>query len=534
MNTKHFNHALDGSDIPENVGDRYYGQDRLRDFYNQREYSTLIARDMTNQEQNIVISGLEVSQGTGHTIDITAGRAIVDFQVKTPDSWGSLPPTMTDKTLPMVVELPELLDQAIAGAITDGTTVNYIKIAYNEVTGSNRDRAKKTGNYNSEVTPSYTLTVNSTAPTAFELSIAKFTSNGSTITFQIRSNIIYSPPSLNVFINGKQDIWQRGTSFVAAPNGIYLSDRRMFGIAGATAIYDITQQTDVPNAKYNYSLQANCTTAQASLVASEQVHISEKVEGYNFKDLVGEKTTIAFWVKSNVTGIYSIFLRNSGLDRTYVGEYVVNKVNNWERKHINVNFDYVGGTWNYKNGVGIEVGHVLVSGPNVDLSPGSWQNTNRVGSINQVNHASAINNYIRFTDFEFYKGNYKEKSPLIYDIEKDQDRCERYYEKSYQIDTTPGSVSYFSANEQVLSRTYSPTSFMFSVNFGKRKRGLGNTTVYSNATGAVNSIRNNTLGSDQSVQIAVEGETGFIIQNNSGSFNDQDGITFHWVNDNEL
>lgn len=185
MNSKYLNPNYDGGspDIPLNVGDRRYGQDRNRDFYNQREYGALIANGILNRDGNTIINGMVVTQGAGHTIDITKGYGVVDFQIKVPTNWSVLPPTIGTTDIPIVVEVPALTNQTITGATTDGVTTNYVKIAYTETFTSTRARAKKAGSYSSETESSYTLTVNSTVPTAYELQIASFTTDGITITF---------------------------------------------------------------------------------------------------------------------------------------------------------------------------------------------------------------------------------------------------------------------------------------------------------------------------------------------------------------
>jgi hypothetical protein len=187
MLIRHHNYKLNGSDIPEAVGDRYYAQDLERDFYNQREYASRITEDYLGlydkYDSNIVINGLTASQGAGHTLSWTAGRVKVTHTLKTPTNWAALPPAMTSHTIPHNIDIPAATDQAITGANTDGVTVNYAKMALNESETSSRTRAKKAGTYNSEVSESYTFTCNDTAPTSSEVAIATFTTNGAAITF---------------------------------------------------------------------------------------------------------------------------------------------------------------------------------------------------------------------------------------------------------------------------------------------------------------------------------------------------------------
>jgi hypothetical protein len=220
---KYFNHELDGSDIPLNVGDRYYGQDRLRDFFSQREYATILLQKIVGSAAHIIIDGLVVTQGTGHTINITAGSAIITYTTKFPNSWAAIPPTMTIDTFPLLTILdPALTNQAITSAVTDGVTTNYVKLAYNESPGSNRSRAKKTGSYDSEVTPGYTLSVDDTAPTSTEFSIATFTSDGATLTFT-GVGARYSPNNLNVAVKSSTYTATAADDVILCSSGITIN-----------------------------------------------------------------------------------------------------------------------------------------------------------------------------------------------------------------------------------------------------------------------------------------------------------------------
>ena len=177
--------------IPVAVGDRFYGQDLFRNFRHLKSMDGEIWKKIIGHEKAI-IEGLEVNQGTGHTLNITAGKCIGTYQVTIPhptNAWALPPDTDTEDITVLMEVLSDINNMAITGATTDGITVNYVKIAYTETDGNTRQRAKKAGTYAYEVIPSYTITVNSTAPTIYETLLETFTSNGSTITFLGNENI---------------------------------------------------------------------------------------------------------------------------------------------------------------------------------------------------------------------------------------------------------------------------------------------------------------------------------------------------------
>lgn len=182
METKHFNHTF-SSGIPLGVGDRYYGQDRARDFWHGIERAGRALYDFYGQS-NILIKGGVVSQGSSVTkINVTAAVALCQYTVDIPNSFAALPPTATTATLPAV--LTDMTAQtdfnlSTAGATLNGVAVNYLKLAYAETDGNTRGYAKKSGSYAYERIPGYLLTCTTVAPAANEVELARLTGDGST------------------------------------------------------------------------------------------------------------------------------------------------------------------------------------------------------------------------------------------------------------------------------------------------------------------------------------------------------------------
>jgi hypothetical protein len=184
MNSKYFNPRITGG-ISENNMDRRYAIDFIRDFWNGREFATSITKALLNTASNIILSGGLCSQGAGHTLNITACKGIVNYSVNLPLDWAVIPPNLTAVAIPLLVESTAQTNMAITSSVTDGTTPNYVKLAYLETPTNTRTKADDpgAGSYYAEILPSFTITVDSTAPTTYELLIATFTTNGSTIVF---------------------------------------------------------------------------------------------------------------------------------------------------------------------------------------------------------------------------------------------------------------------------------------------------------------------------------------------------------------
>jgi hypothetical protein len=190
----HHNLKYDGGspNLPLAVGDRYYSQDILRDYRHIQQRIGQAMQSMYGDTQ-FKISGVVVSQGAGHTLNITAGYVLCKFNVTIPNTgvaW-TVPPAVTTDDIYIPVPIPALTNQAISGTTNNSITVNYAKIAFNELNGLTRARAKKAGTYAYTTSESYTLTTNSTPPTTYETTIATFTTNGTTMTFTGQGKNIY-------------------------------------------------------------------------------------------------------------------------------------------------------------------------------------------------------------------------------------------------------------------------------------------------------------------------------------------------------
>ena len=239
----------------------------------------------------------------------------------------------------------------------------------------------------------------------------------------------------NLIINGDMSIAQRGTSFSSMSNGQFITDRFFYDRAGlgVTAAFTGSQSTDVPSGTaFSNSLKMDVTTAQ-TLGASGGTYlgVTTKVEGYNYKLVSNQNAVISFWVKSNLTGTYSIVFRNNGNDRVLVEEYTINSASTWEKKTIALPTFTTDGTWNYTNGMGVSIFYCLaVAGDNDTSTIGSWINSgvsSIYGSSNNVEFASSTSNEWYITGVQLEAGEVASDFEFLpHDI--NFQRCSRYYQ----------------------------------------------------------------------------------------------------------
>ena len=196
--------------VPVSIGDFIYEQDYIRDLRFLQSQVGQLTYDLTNQRMPVRMSGGGLTQGSGTTLNITAGTGWVSFNVTYPNDLSSLPGTVLTGDINVPVSWTQQTNMAIPGATADNVTLNYVKIQYIETDGNTRAYAKKAGTYSYESIPGFTITVNSTAPTQYDLCLGSFTLSvsgtlsfvPSSVAYPIWSNLSYIPVGSSIDFSG--------------------------------------------------------------------------------------------------------------------------------------------------------------------------------------------------------------------------------------------------------------------------------------------------------------------------------------------
>jgi len=171
----------------------------------------------------------------------------------------------------------------------------------------------------------------------------------------------------NLIINGAMQVSQRGTSFATQTSGTnYYTDRWAINFS-SIGTWTISQSTEAPSG-FGYSLKADCTTADASPAASDNIHIITKLEGQNLQALdkgssSAKSCTLSFWVKSNKTGVGQCNLRDIDNDRMISATYNINAADTWEHKTMTFAGDTTG-SFDNDNAASLQIEWWLDSGSN--------------------------------------------------------------------------------------------------------------------------------------------------------------------------
>jgi hypothetical protein len=202
----------------------------------------------------------------------------------------------------------------------------------------------------------------------------------------------------NLIINGAMQVSQRGTSFADSASGSYTLDRFLIQNSSGTPAFTITQDTDAPHG-FNNSLKVACTTADASPAAGSFSRIRHTIEAQNLQPLAkgtssAKASTLSFYVKTNKTGVYTVFVYDDDNNRMFSASYTVSDTN-WNRYTIIIPADTTGAI-NDDNGAGFHIHWGLSLGSN--RTSGSLASTwatyttanEHVGNVNFADNTSNV------------------------------------------------------------------------------------------------------------------------------------------------
>lgn len=297
--------------------------------------------------------------------------------------------------------------------------------------------------------------------------MSDFVNSGASNQAQVdaNTNAIKSLSGINKIINGHMVIAQRGTSFPAVVDGVWVLDRWRVGHL-TTAVVTISQDADTPSPYKFMSMKVLVTTADATLGANEFFMLSQVIEGHNVRMLFGRTFTLSFWVKSSKVGKYNITFRNGDYNQAYVAEYTINTANTWEKKTITV----VGGlpdvgVWDTTTGAGLRLTFFLAGGTDLSTSNiNNWVTGGRPVASGIVNLLDAVNNNWLVTGVQLELG----EQATEFEIRSIPDEifsCQRFYYRSPNTILTslnPASATFVSFVKALPSRMRATPTLTFN------------------------------------------------------------------------
>lgn len=375
---------------------------------------------------------------------------------------------------------------------------------------------------------------------------------------QVQSGMMDSVAQYNGFknriINGAMRIDQRGAvNVTAAGANTYVACDRftLTNYWGSGQVNTAKSTTIFPSGFSNSVSLTVATPAPMSGSTGYSANLWQSIEGFNIADAYVGSITLSFWVRSSIAGTYSITFCNvnavsvDAASRLYVSNYTINAANTWEQKTITVNLStgVASGTWNSTNGTGLCV--IWNLGAESNRKGDAYLNTwGTLGSTLNLQSASQVN-WISTNGATFYlTGVQVEKgvTATSFDVRPygtELQLCQRYYLKSYDTNTVPGTASQTSGCliYKVSSNTVPINEPFGSIVFPVTMRAAPTVTPYGfqGGSGKVSNYSGTDLAA-ASGNIIYNGTNGFSIRNGAGATltTTLNSILFHYTADIEL
>jgi hypothetical protein len=256
----------------------------------------------------------------------------------------------------------------------------------------------------------------------------------------------------NLAINGNFDFFQRGVGPITTNNNVltFLADR--FRVQNTlTSNVQIERSTDVPTLAQSgfqsqYSLKLT-NSASPSSPTTGYVNVRYVVEGYDYQQLHGKPFRVQVWVKSSLVGTYSLCFKNNAGTRSYVSTCTIFAANTWEKKVVDLTGD-TAGTWLFDNSAGLRVLLNLQTPSSAETSSlNTWLEDagNAIfASSTQTDWAATASATFFIAQVSIIPGSFSSDTDIPFKragrtISDELAMCQRYYEKSYDIDTVPGT-----------------------------------------------------------------------------------------------
>lgn len=312
----------------------------------------------------------------------------------------------------------------------------------------------------------------------------------------------------NYIMNAGFDFFQRHGPSHTFTSNTYVADR---WFAGATGNPDYSRETSsAPAGTLNY--------LRVSFDSGEGINDFYVLEDFDVEPLKGKTVT------------FSVLLRRTGpLNDGFALRMFKNATPNTR----------TGGTW-------VQIGILELDDADIPVSTDSvsdWQEFKITVTIPDDGTANGLRlNLVNLSAFAGAASSIDIAQPMLNigesrapfslyakDYDKELAACQRYYEKTYNIDTAPGTVT---TNSMKSYFTRNTGNFFSSADFEIRKRTNPSITFYSPVTGSSGVGRDGTSGVDRSMATFFNGEKSFGAQMSTAPANNE--VDFHFTADAEF
>lgn len=249
----------------------------------------------------------------------------------------------------------------------------------------------------------------------------------------------------NLIINGAMTVAQRNTSVSEInynDDGYWTTDRwKSIGSGSISGKINMSQDSDAPDG-FKYSTKFAVHTADTAIAADHAWRVEQHIEAGSLRHLnygagstTGKKITLSFWVKSNLTGNWSVGLYmdsttgGTAANKENTQTYTINAANTWEYKTLTFIPNTDTNMNSTDNDHGMRLWFHLAAGSNyTGGSQGVWGGTSNRAAGHNVNFFSSTSNTWQFTGVQLEVGS--QSTPFQHEpYETTLRKCQRYFYK---------------------------------------------------------------------------------------------------------
>ena len=290
----------------------------------------------------------------------------------------------------------------------------------------------------------------------------------------------------NMLINGSFNVWQRGTTIDGATvydndDGSYCADRWLLLSDGNDKV-DLTRQA-AGVIQFKNALKAVCVNTTAGAGNAEKFGLAQIVESVNIYPALSEaKASLSFYAKtsvgSDITRLRCAILeKTSGTADSFTSS-TRDVVSAWGAENVSPTLST---GWAYAGGSASDVlsltstwtkftmPNITISSSAVNLAAFIW--------IDDTSHSDADELWLSAVQLQS-GGTASEYHHVPFD--RELQACERYFEKTYDLDVSPGTVTKVGA---VSCTTYNIPGPVHHWSFRQRMHAAPTVTSYGTATG---------------------------------------------------
>jgi hypothetical protein len=341
-----------------------------------------------------------------------------------------------------------------------------------------------------------------------------------------RINSLEQITGKNLIINSKLDFWQRGNNFDVFTSQKYAADRFRLEAGGSSTDGHFDKSTDVPNSSFENSVHLTQQGGVLSGVA--QSYMLQPIESKFIEEYSGKTMTFSFWIKvdhlepSTIVNI-RLWTPNNGDDDYSTGasgRVSSGGGDDYLTEDITSQID---GTWK-------RISYTFTcpdfSVVNKGLAIALQVSKNNIATI--VSEGIYTTGWMlhegeEALDFQRAGRNYADELQL----------CQRYFCKSYRLQTPPGANTGLAYGYVHASATGTAANDVtWGTNFPVTMREEPSMTAYD-LQGNIGKYSNNNTANSGNVGFPGIGDSGFTSQNNS-TVVDSNIYQHHWTAEAEI